>query len=114
VYYLDMSNAVNEMAYQPGWVHNNLKATAALGSALACFGWKGSDARVYFLDPNHHVNELAFTTKWQPPFDITGNTNAAPAAAGSDLGCFGVGGELSRIYHLDANAALNEMAYEQG
>jgi hypothetical protein len=112
VYYLAGRNLVNELAYIPGW-QNNVFNPAAADTALACFGSSGTDSRVYYLDAGHHVNELAFANGWQPPLDITAKTGAAAAAAGSDIACFGVGGQQSRVYYQDSKNLLNEMAYDQ-
>jgi hypothetical protein len=69
VYYLDSSNHVNELAWEDGWVHNDITALTGAapaigGSALACFGVNGSDSRVYYLDSNNVVNELAWDNRW--------------------------------------------------
>jgi hypothetical protein len=83
-------------------------------SFLTSFEVTGGAPRVYYLDVNSHVNELAWENGWVPPTDLTALTHAAPAAAGSPLTCFGVNGVASRVYYLDANSHVNELAWENG
>jgi len=72
VYYVD--GHVNELAWDgTRWVHTDVTAHAVgpapspvgLPTDLACFGVKGTDARIYYVTPsNGHVHELAWIGSW--------------------------------------------------
>ena len=71
--------------------------------------------RLYYLDGNSHVNELAWNNNAWVNTNITANVTDPPApkaaAAGSPLACFGVNGSTTRLYYLDANNHVNELAW---
>jgi hypothetical protein len=121
VYFFDSISHVSELAWQDRFVDTSPDITtqtqannAGAGSGLACFGVNGSDARVYYLDVNNHLIELAWAGGWQvPATDISAQTGAAPVA-GSALACFGVNGSASRVYYLDKNYHVNEVAWHNG
>ena len=124
VYYLDKDAVVNELLYNGSWSHQTLKMEAAAGSALAsCVVLSGTEQsftqpRVYYLDTNAHVNELAYNTSggWDHS-DLTEEAQCSPAAPASALACCALmsGGSLQpRVYYLDANSNVNELAYQNG
>ena len=118
VYYPDGNGHVHELAWENKWVNTGDltamtgAAPAASGSGLTCYGVSGTAARVYYLDANGHVHELAWENEWVNTGDLTAMTGAAPAAPGSALTCYGVGGTAARVYYLDANGHVHELAWE--
>jgi hypothetical protein len=120
VYYFDENNQVNELAWNgSGWSNGELPGYAAPGSALACFGVQGTDSRVYYFDENNQVNELA----WNDSGWSNGKL-LAYAAPGSPLACFGAGGTAtvgwsdggtdSRVYYLNSDGRVVELAWRNG
>lgn len=82
----------------------------AAGSALTCCTMTDTGAtHVYFADPENWLNELIITGQ-------VGTTQTLPGKArpGSALTCFGVNGELPRLYYLDEQAQVNELAWVHG
>ena len=120
VYFLDANNHVNELAWENNaWVNTGdltakTSASAAVpGSALAGCPVANGASRVYFLDANNHVNELAWENNaWVNTGDLTAKTSAAAASPGSPLVGFPVANYAMRVYFLDANNHVNELAWE--
>jgi hypothetical protein len=116
---------VYELSWNNGWAYNKLTgaggaaggAPSALLGGLACFGVNGSASRVYYNGPNHDVYELYWDNGWAYN-KLTGAggkaPSAPPAAPGTALTCFGVNGSDSRIYYIDANDHVNELAWVNG
>ena len=122
VYFLDANYHVNELAWMGGrWVNTGDltartgAAAAAAGSAVPCYAVADHAMRVYFLDANYHVNELAWMGgRWVNTGDLTARTGAAAAAADSPLSCYAVADFAMRVYFLDANYHVNELAWMGG
>ena len=122
VYFLDANYHVNELAWMGGrWVNTGDltartgAAAAAAGSAVPCYAVADHAMRVYFLDANYHVNELAWMGgRWVNTGDLTARTGAAAAAADSPLSCYAVADHAMRVYFLDANYHVNELAWMGG
>jgi Fungal fucose-specific lectin len=124
VYYFDRNSQIWELAWDNGkWLPTNLNTvakptapSAAPGSALTCFGVNGQYTRLYYLDAESQVWELAWDNgKWIATNLNTAVTPTAPAAArGSDLTCFGVNGQYTRVYYLDTQSQAWELAWENG
>jgi hypothetical protein len=117
VYYLEPNGHVVELAWMGKWRYSDVTtlagaASAAPGSALACFAANGSVSRIYYLDTSGHVHELAWVNGWRTA-DITAMAKASPAIAGSALACFGfgIGADNARVYYLQANGHVNELAW---
>ena len=124
LYYLDgnETTSTNWRWNNNAWVNTNITANvtdppapaAAAGSALACFGVNGSATRLYYLDGIATLNELAWNNNAWVNTNITANVTDPPApaaAAGSALACFGVNGSATRLYYLDGNSHVNELAW---
>jgi len=120
VYFLDQSNHVNELAWEnDGWVNTGdltAKTGASAGTARsALMGFPVADyaARVYFLDQNSHVNELAWENNgWVNTGDLTAKTGASPAWPATALMGFPVANDAARVYFLDQNNHVNELAWD--
>ena len=66
---------------------------------------------MYFIDLNGYVNELAWANGWSHN-PIGANTpHTSKAGAGSGLACFGVNGSDSRVYFIDEDKNVNELAW---
>jgi hypothetical protein len=62
---------------------------------------------LYYLDTSNHPIEVAWDSGWKvTPLALHG---APPAAPGSAMTCFGVGGTATRLYYLDgARGSVND------
>jgi hypothetical protein len=111
------SNVTSQAA--PSWQGPGSLQPAASGSALTCFEVQGTNSRVYYLDANGNVWELGWNGSSWFAGNITSQAGAVwqgpgplqPAASGSALTCFGVGGTNSRIYYLDGNGNVWELGW---
>jgi hypothetical protein len=114
VYYLDRQSRINELTLTVETGTSQVLAYAARpGSALASFGVGGELARLYYLDEQAQVTELAW---------VHGQDGAAPhwnhnslrhpAAADSALTCYGHAGQWTRLYYLDPDHRVNELAWD--
>jgi hypothetical protein len=114
VYYLDAQNRINEMAWTGDTKTNNrLDYTAMPGSALTCFGVEGQLTRLYYLDDQAQVNELAWKRGQHGAHGHWGNNPLGyTAAPDSALTCFGVEGKWTRLYYLDPDHRINELAWD--
>ena len=87
----------------------------ANSNSLTCFGVNGSAPRLYYLsDPKpprqrtgleQRVGQRRHDGERHRP------TRTRGAAAGSALACFGVNGSATRLYYLDGNSQVNELAW---
>ena len=123
--FVDPAIDVYELYWDNGWGYNKLTGTggqapgapSALLGGLACFGVNGSASRVYYTGPNHDIYELYWDNGWGYN-KLTGAggkaPSAPPAAPGSALTCFGVNGSASRVYYIDADGHVNELAWLNG
>jgi len=121
VYYLDSNNHVNELKWANGWsAPLDLTALAAASpatgsNAVACFGVNGTDSRVYFVDASFRVNELKWANGWSHPQEIVSAQNGTlHVRVGSALACFGVNNTDSRVYYIDLNSHVSELAWVNG
>jgi hypothetical protein len=122
VYYVDANGDVYELAWENGWVATNVTAKAGAppadgGNNLTCFGVGGTDSRIYYTDlvgAVGSVYELAWVNSGWVATNVTAEARAASVYRGTPLTCFGVGGTASRIYYLDNDAHVQELAWENG
>ena len=82
-------------------------------SALTGFVLKEDLLRLYYLDANNSVTELAWSSdkkQWSVSNLIT-RADAPAAAPGSMLMGFVLKEDLLRLYYLDANNSVTELAW---
>ncbi len=124
--FVDQIADVYELYWDNGWNYHKLTGangqaagapSAVPGSALTCFGVNGSASRVYYTGPGDEVYELYWDNGWNY-HKLTGAQaempTAPPAAPGSALTCFGVNGSDSRVYYVDTQGQVNELAWLNG
>ena len=128
LYYLDAYGHVVEVGYNSGnifgsgnpWYANDITNATGAPPAMpkrrsTCFGVGGTDTRVYYLDDNGSVVEIGWNAGGWYYADLGNNVagGAPPAQLGSPLTCFGVGGQNPRVYYLDDNGHVIELATDQ-
>lgn len=113
VYYLDRQSQINELAWNGSDQKNNVLPYKAMpGSALTCFGYGGLSTRLYYLDDQARVNELAWVHgRWAHKV-LPDPATPAMAAPDSALTCFGANGTTTRLYYLDPDHRVNELAWQ--
>ena len=117
LYYLDASGWVHELGWTgSAWEHTPLASVqarfpAAAGSALASFAVNGVATRLYYLDAAGWVHELGWTGSSWEHTPLQSTQAGASAAPGSDLTCFGLGGNATRLYYLDTAGWLHELGW---
>lgn len=116
LYHLDSKNNVIERAGDGAdWSGRNLTTAtnlpvAAKQSALAGFALNNRDPRVYYLDDSGNVIELAWGGgKWGGG-NPTESAKSQVARSGSALAAFAIGGSRPRVYYVDDDAKITELA----
>lgn len=122
LYYSDYPGGrVWELAYyQGGWHSRDL--TAATGTPIATTqpmaGFREGDAssRVYYVGAGWHVYELAYSQQNWSYRDITAESGAPPrdANVNGNMVAFQVAGTDPRVYYVNADRHVHELAYYQG
>jgi Fungal fucose-specific lectin len=113
VYYLDRQHRINELAWNGSDQNNNVLPYKAMpGSPLTCFGYGGLSTRLYYLDDQARVNELAWQHGHWVHHVLPDPATPATAAPDSPLTCFGSNGTLTRLYYLDPDHRVNELAWD--
>jgi hypothetical protein len=121
VYYVaEANNDIIELAWANTWKVTDVREKASTpyaltGMPIACFG-HGNDSRVYYFADGGQGTGLIWELGWVngnwQPRDVSalavpfGNTNVP-----SGLACYGVNGADSRVYCIDTNKELNELAW---
>jgi hypothetical protein len=115
-YYLDGQGQIIEVQWKKStsvMTAHPLHYQAMPGSALTCFGVEGKWTRLYYLDDQARVSELAWI---RGEHGAPGHWNRTPlgytAALDSDLTCYGAGGKWTRLYYLDPQHRVNELAFD--
>jgi hypothetical protein len=115
------------------------KTDPAPNSALTCFGLSNGDTRVYYLDSENRINEVSWTNGDlnNHQLDVTAMPGSAHvnelarirgqhgepdywannplhyiAARDSALTCYGAEGKWTRLYYLDPEYRVNELAWD--
>jgi hypothetical protein len=117
LFYLDPAGTMNQIwdggGGNPYQVYP-LAAAAAPGSALTCLAAGGRFTRLYFLDPRNQLSQLAYSQSpnaSDPDNSVDVRVQPASPAPGTALTCFGVYGADPRVYYLDADHHINELAW---
>jgi Fungal fucose-specific lectin len=131
VHFLNSKSEVCQIAFENNqWAFHNLTQdakpfdpkqpvkSAAPGSALTCFGLNGTDTRVYYVDSDANVCQIAFETNQWISHNLSQAATPAdpkqpvkPAAPGTALTCFGAHGSDARVYFVDKNGSVCEIAF---
>jgi hypothetical protein len=80
----------------------------ALNSPLACFGFDGTDPRLFYIAENRQIIRLSYLG---PEWMVTRLTSQA--AHDSPLTCAGLGGEECRLYYVGADRQVHEQTADK-
>lgn len=109
LYYVGTDRQVHELAWGGAFFDTPLLGPVAVGSGLTCHQDNQQHGRVFYVSGGDH---LIHVLSWEADDWGDRQIEGTKPAPQSPLTCFGLDhGGASRVYYLDINGQINEMAW---